>query len=140
LSRGLSPGSHHSDQRSDRHCEGDITMVTNTSGRVSNATFGGGDFLLPCTLSAHCPHFSIHPCSYATWNNLLYLDHNHVYVKFGHTCTLSSVWGEVQICIWLRWWHCMPFTVSWSRKSRLLLVLPFWYRLTRVAWTKSREP
>jgi len=40
-----------------------------------------------------------------------------------------SVWGEVQICIWPSWFHRYPLSLA-SAKSRL--VLPFWYRLTRV--------
>ena len=33
----------------------------------------------------------------------------------------------------------LPLTVSCSRKSRLLLVLPFWYRLTRVVPDKIQR-
>jgi len=40
-----------------------------------------------------------------------------------------SVCSKVQICIWPSWCHCRS-TISCSSKSRL--VLPFWYRLTRV--------
>jgi len=40
-----------------------------------------------------------------------------------------SVWSEVQTCIWPSWCHCHSLSVA-SVKSRL--VLPFWYRLTRV--------
>ena len=41
-----------------------------------------------------------------------------------------SVWSEVQIvCIWPSWWHCHSLSLA-SVKSRL--VLPFWYRLTRI--------
>jgi len=40
-----------------------------------------------------------------------------------------SVWSEVQICIWPSWCHCHSVSLA-SVKSRL--VLPFWYRLTRV--------
>jgi len=66
-----------------------------------------------------------------------------------------SVWSEVQTCIWPSWWWgagmviCLergadlhmaqlmplPLTVSCSVKSRL--VLPFWYRLTRVVLDKE---
>jgi len=44
-----------------------------------------------------------------------------------------SAWGEVQICI-LHMTQLMPLplTVSCSRKSRLVLVLPFCYWLTWV--------
>ena len=40
-----------------------------------------------------------------------------------------SIWSEVQTCIWPSWCHCHSLSVA-SVKSRL--VLPFWYRLTRV--------
>ena len=40
-----------------------------------------------------------------------------------------SVWSEVQTCIWPSWFHCHSLSLA-SVKSRL--VLPFWYRLTRV--------
>ena len=40
-----------------------------------------------------------------------------------------SVWSEMQTCIWPCWCHCHSLSLA-SVKSRL--VLPFWYRLTRV--------
>ena len=40
-----------------------------------------------------------------------------------------SDWSEVQTCIWPSGCHCHSLTLA-SVKSRL--VLPFWYRLTRV--------
>ena len=40
-----------------------------------------------------------------------------------------SVWSEVQTCIWPSGCHCHSLSLA-SVKSRL--VLPFWYRLTRV--------
>ena len=40
-----------------------------------------------------------------------------------------SVWSEVQTCIWHSGFHCHSLSLA-SVKSRL--VLPFWYRLTRV--------
>ena len=39
------------------------------------------------------------------------------------------VWSEAQTCIWPGWCHCHWLSLA-SVKSRL--VLPFWYRLTRV--------
>jgi len=45
-----------------------------------------------------------------------------------------SVWSEVQTCIWSSWCHCHSISLA-SVKSRL--VLPFWYRLTRVVRTKG---
>ena len=45
-----------------------------------------------------------------------------------------SVWSEVQTCMWLSWCHCHSLSLA-SVKSRL--VLPFWYRLTRVVLEKG---
>ena len=45
-----------------------------------------------------------------------------------------SVWSEVQTCIWPSWCHCHSLFLA-SVKSRL--VLPFWYRLTRVVPEKG---
>ena len=46
-----------------------------------------------------------------------------------------SVWSEVQTCIWPSGFHCHSLSLA-SVKSRL--VLPFWYRLTRVVPDKGR--
>jgi len=48
--------------------------------------------------------------------------------------TWLSVWSEVQTCIWPSWCHCHSLSLA-SVKSRL--VLPFWYRLTRVVPDKG---
>ena len=45
-----------------------------------------------------------------------------------------SVWNEVQTCIRHSWCHCRSLSLA-SVKSRL--VLPFWYRLTRVVSEKG---
>ena len=45
-----------------------------------------------------------------------------------------SAWSEVQICIWPSWCHCHSLSLA-SVKSRL--VLPFWYRPTRVVPEKA---
>ena len=45
-----------------------------------------------------------------------------------------SVWSKVQTCIWPSWCHCHSLSLA-SVKSRL--VLPFWYRLTRVVPDKG---
>ena len=45
-----------------------------------------------------------------------------------------SVWSEVQTCIRPSWCHCRSLSLA-SQKSRL--VLPFWYRLTRVVPVKG---
>ena len=44
-----------------------------------------------------------------------------------------SVWSELQTCIWPSWCHCHSLSLALI-KSRL--VLPFWYRLTRVVLEK----
>ena len=44
------------------------------------------------------------------------------------------VWSYVQTCIWPSWCHCHSPSLA-SVKSRL--VLPFWYRLTRVVLEKG---
>ena len=45
-----------------------------------------------------------------------------------------SLWSEVQTCIWPSWCHCHSLSLA-SVKSRL--VLPFWYRPTRVVPEKG---
>jgi len=45
-----------------------------------------------------------------------------------------SVWSKVQTCIWSSRCHCHSLSLA-SVKSRL--VLPFWYRLTRVVPDKG---
>ena len=47
----------------------------------------------------------------------------------GEVLAWLSVWSEVQTCIWPSWCHCHSLSLA-SVKSRL--VLPFWYRPTRV--------
>ena len=44
-----------------------------------------------------------------------------------------SVWSEVQTCVWPSWCHCHSLSLA-PVKSRL--VLPLWYRLTRVVIEK----
>ena len=46
-----------------------------------------------------------------------------------------SVWSEMQTCIWSSWCHCHSLSLA-SVKSRL--VVPFWYRPTRVV--PDKEP
>ena len=45
-----------------------------------------------------------------------------------------SLWSEMQTCIWPSWCHCHSLSLA-SVKSRL--VLPFWYRLTKVVPDKG---
>ena len=51
----------------------------------------------------------------------------------GGVLAWSSVWSEVQTCIWPSWCHCHSLSLA-PVKSRL--VLPFWYRLTQVVLEK----
>jgi len=52
----------------------------------------------------------------------------------GGVLAWSSVWSEMQTCIWPSWCHCYSLSLA-SVKSRL--VLPFWYRLTQVVPDKG---
>ena len=52
----------------------------------------------------------------------------------GRVLAWLSVWSAVQTCIWPSWCHCHSLSLA-SVKSRL--VLPFWYRLTRVVLDKG---
>ena len=45
-----------------------------------------------------------------------------------------SVWSKVQICIWPSWCHCHSLSLAPVKSG---LVLPFWYRLTRVVPDKG---
>ena len=55
-------------------------------------------------------------------------------VVTGGVLAWLSVWSEVQTCIWPSWCHCHSLSLA-SLKSTL--VLPFWYRLTRVVLDKG---
>ena len=52
----------------------------------------------------------------------------------GEVLAWLSTWSKVQTCIWPSWCHCLSLSLA-SVKSRL--VLPFWYRLTRVVLDKG---
>jgi len=52
----------------------------------------------------------------------------------GGVLAWSSVWSEVQTCIWPSWCHCPSLPLA-SVKSRL--VWPFWYRFTWVVPDKG---
>ena len=54
--------------------------------------------------------------------------------RYGGVLAWSSVWSEVQTCIWPSWCHCHSLSLA-SVKSRL--VLPFWQRLTRIVPEKG---
>ena len=53
----------------------------------------------------------------------------------GRVLAWLSVWSKVQTCIWPSWFHYHSLSLA-PVKSRL--VLPFWYRLTRVV--PEKEP
>ena len=52
----------------------------------------------------------------------------------GEVLAWLSAWSEVQTYIWPSWCHCHSLSLA-SVKSRL--VLPFWYRPTRVVLEKG---
>ena len=54
--------------------------------------------------------------------------------KCGGVLAWLSVWSKLQTCIFPSWCHCHSLSLA-SVKSRL--VLPFWYRLTRVVPEKG---
>ena len=45
-----------------------------------------------------------------------------------------SVWSEMQTCMWPSWCHCHSLSLASVEST---LVLPFWYRLTRVVPEKG---
>jgi len=49
------------------------------------------------------------------------------------TCMVPA-WSEVQTCIWPSWCHCHSLSLASVKSS---LVLPFWYRPTRVVPDKG---
>ena len=53
----------------------------------------------------------------------------------GRVLAWLSVWSEVQTCIWPSWCHCHSLSLAPVKST---LVLPFWYRLTRVV--PEKEP
>jgi len=60
---------------------------------------------------------------------------NSVKALSGGPLAWISVWSAVQTCIWPSGFHCHSLSLA-SVKSRL--VLPFWYRLTRVVPDKGQ--
>jgi len=52
----------------------------------------------------------------------------------GEVMAWLSVWNEVQTCIWPSWCHCHSLSLASVQSS---LVLPFWYRPTRVVLEKG---
>jgi len=75
---------------------------------------------------ADCSSFTIVPC--------LNINCLQCFDAVGWAVAWLSVSSEVMTCIWPSWCHCHSLSLA-SVKSRL--VLPFWYRLTRVVPDKG---
>ena len=75
-------------------------------------------------------------CSFSALTLLVGRQEGHPACKklSGGVLAWLSVCSEVQTCIWPSWCHCHSMSLA-SVKSRL--VLPFWYRLTRVVPEKG---
>ena len=74
-------------------------------------------------------------CSLGCWNKIcMYVCIRPVKKQSDGVLAWFSVWSEVQTCICPSWCHCHSLSLA-SVKSRL--VLPFWYRLTRVVPDKG---
>jgi len=74
-------------------------------------------------------------CAFSALTLLVGLQEGHPACKklSGGMLVWLSVWCEVQTCIWPSWRHCHSLSLA-PVKSRL--VLPFWYRLTKVVLEK----
>ena len=74
-------------------------------------------------------------CAFSALTLLVGLQEGHPACKkqSGGILAWLSVWSEMQTCIWPSWCHCHSLPLG-PVKSRL--VLPFWYRLTRVVLEK----
>ena len=75
-------------------------------------------------------------CAFSALTLLVGWQEGHLACKelSGEVLVWLSVWSKVQTCIWPSWCHCHSLSLA-SVKSRL--VLPFWYRLTRVVLDKG---
>ena len=88
-----------------------------------------------------CPRllspFTIITCAFSALMLLVGRQEGHPACKklSGGVLAWLSACSEVQTCIWFSWCHCHSLSLA-SVKSRL--VLPFWYRLTRVV--SDKEP
>ena len=85
------------------------------------------------------------PSAHLTWNKINAFSAFTLLVgrQEGHTACKKlssevlawlSVWSKVQTCIWPSWCHCHSLSLASVKSS---LVLPFWYRLTRVVPEKG---
>jgi len=86
-----------------------------------------------------CTHLLFHDlsCAFSALTLLVGRQEGHPACKklSGGVLAWLSVWSELQTCICRSLCHCHSLSVA-SVKSRL--VLPFWYRLTRVVPEKGR--
>jgi len=77
-------------------------------------------------------HFSgLSRCGFSALTLLVGQQEGHL---SGGVLVRLSVWSDVQTCIWRGSYHCHTLSLA-AVKSRL--VLPFWYRLTRVVPDKG---
>ena len=76
-------------------------------------------------------HYYTNICAFSALTLLVRRQEGHPACKklSGGVLVWLSVWSKVQTCIWPSRCHCHTLSLA-SVKSRL--VLPFWYRLTRV--------
>ena len=92
-----------------------------------------GTFLYPLQKTTASCNFQMRicNCAFSALTLLVGWQEGHPVCKklSGGVLAWLSVWSEVQTCILPSWCHCHSLSLA-SVKSRL--VLPFWYRLTRV--------
>ena len=90
-------------------------------------------YFLFCQLSSFC---FICEFAFSALTLLVGRQKGHLVCKkrSGEVLAWLSVWSEVQTCIWPSWCHCHSLSLA-SVKSRL--ILPFWYRFTRVVRDKG---
>jgi len=79
--------------------------------------------------------YTIAAYAFSAWTLLVGRQEGHPACKktSGGVLAWLSIWSEMQTCIWPSWCQCHSLSLA-SVKSRL--VLPFWYRLTRVVLDK----
>jgi len=140
-------------------------FTNNTYGHISNSNSNAVIFIMPLLGDQGCITIQSSVCflvsiyrlkqfstSLSSVGSMLYINENDSFSaafsalmllvgrQEGHPACKNwmvwlSVWSEVQTCTWPSWCHCHSLSLA-SQKSRL--VLPFWYRLTRVV--PEKEP
>ena len=93
------------------------------------------DVLQYCISFKDLSHFI---CAFSALTLLVARQEGHPACKklSGGVLTWLSVWSEVQTCIRPSWCHCHSLSLALVKSW---LVLPFWYRLTRVVPEKGRK-